>query len=110
MGDPPEGFPDPWPEKGWTNQQWADFLLHIVLPPEGSGVADFSYSEKQAFLTRALDIACMHSTRPRDRLMDDLIKKLGEAAGMIDSVSMQGSAGIQFVAECNLLIDKARKM
>lgn len=96
-------FPDPFPKRqGMTNREWADQLLGVMDSRE------LTSTMCAAYLTRALDIACMYSTRPKDRFMDQLVAKLERAATMIESVSFEGSKGVGFVKDCRALINQIR--
>ena len=103
-----EDYPDPWPKPGWMNNEWAAFILNVVLPLKdkesslGDIVDPLSYESKLNFLKRALDIACMHSIRPKDRFIDDLIEKLGRASCYLESDRGKG----EFTDSCRELIQR----
>ena len=92
--------PDPFPAKGVDNRGWAEMLLAVILSTDEL--------DRVSYLERALTIACLYSTRPKDKLMDKLVAKLERASSMIESVSYAGSSGIEFVKECQDLIHTVR--
>ena len=95
-----DNTPDPFPGPGVDNRGWAEMLLAVILST--------NELDRVAYLERALTIACMYSTRPKDRFLDALVAKLERASSMIESVSYPGSSGIEFVKECNDLIRTVR--
>lgn len=95
---------DPFPKKGMGNPEWADMLLKVILDPK-----DMPFAARKQYLTRALDIACIHSNRPVDRFMDGLTTKLAEAIDRLGKLDPNFEQA-DFVKDCNQLLEQVRKL
>lgn len=95
---------DPFPKKGMSNGEWSAMLLGVILDPK-----DMPFEVRKQYLTRALDIACIHSNRPADRFMDGLREKLAEAIDRLGKLDPNFEQA-DFVKDCNQLLEQVRKL
>lgn len=93
-------WPDPFPAKGMSNEDWAKELLANLYSADYMG---FENSVK--YLTRALDIACLHSVRPSDRHAEKVEEKLDQALNLLEPLGHW-----DFISEARNILDKVRKL
>ena len=106
-------WPDPWPLKGMTNRQWAEMLLSYIFASD----VVLPYPEpKVQYLTRALDVACMYSQTPGQRirlalcdLLDEAMDKMEELIPVARGVDLPTDELERYVQRVRIEVSNARK-
>lgn len=98
-----QDWPDPWPLKGMTNAEWARMLMAYLF---ASDIVPPSLESRVQYLTRALDIACMYSQPPGQKIRLRLCDLLEEAMNELEGI---GSADFAYIASVRSEVENARR-
>lgn len=102
-----EDWPDPWPLTGMTNREWAVMLLTYIFGSDVIPISDPEVVKKVEYLTRALDIACMYSQPPGQKIRLRLCDLLDEALDKIEVLDGVQSGG--WVSQSRNEVEMARR-